>query len=91
MNCCNRLTATLQVIQRGDEGASAYEVAVQNGFTGTEQEWLDSLRGPEGKSAYQVAVDHGYTGTEEEWIEEMTGIVSIEFVNGLFKENGGKT
>ncbi|MBR3815138.1 MAG: SGNH/GDSL hydrolase family protein [Clostridia bacterium] len=26
------------------EGKSAYEVAVQNGFKGTEQEWLDSIR-----------------------------------------------
>lgn len=24
-------------------GYSAYEIAVQNGFTGTEEEWLDSL------------------------------------------------
>ena len=29
----------------GPEGASAYEVAVANGFVGTEQEWLDSLGG----------------------------------------------
>lgn len=28
---------------RGKPGPSAYEVAVANGFTGTEQEWLDSL------------------------------------------------
>ncbi len=27
----------------GTPGASAYELAVANGFTGTEQEWLDSL------------------------------------------------
>ncbi|MBR2182961.1 MAG: hypothetical protein IJ858_06015 [Acidaminococcaceae bacterium] len=29
---------------RGREGKSAYEVAVANGFVGTEQEWLDSLK-----------------------------------------------
>lgn len=28
---------------QGPAGSSAYEVAVANGFTGTEQEWLDSL------------------------------------------------
>jgi len=33
---------------RGTVGKSAYEIAVDNGFTGTEQEWLDSLVGPEG-------------------------------------------
>ena len=56
-------------------GYSAYEVAQLNGYTGTEQEWLESLvgpvgpQGPEGKSAYQVAVDNGYPGTEQEWID----------------------
>jgi hypothetical protein len=33
---------------KGDPGDSAYEVAVANGFTGTEAEWLVSLVGPEG-------------------------------------------
>lgn len=32
----------------GADGASAYEVAVDNGFVGTEAEWLASLVGPEG-------------------------------------------
>lgn len=30
------------------QGDSAYEVAVKNGFVGTEQEWLASLQGPPG-------------------------------------------
>ncbi len=29
----------------GEDGASAYEIAVANGFSGTEQAWLDSLYG----------------------------------------------
>jgi len=32
----------------GTDGASAYQVAVANGFTGTETEWLASLVGPQG-------------------------------------------
>jgi hypothetical protein len=32
----------------GIDGLSAYEVAVEDGFLGTEQEWLDSLVGPTG-------------------------------------------
>lgn len=32
----------------GSDGASAYEIAVAEGFVGTEAEWLDSLVGPEG-------------------------------------------
>lgn len=30
----------------GPRGASAYEIAVTNGFDGSEEEWLDSLHGP---------------------------------------------
>lgn len=33
------------LLDGGDTGLSAYDVAVANGFTGTETEWLDSLRG----------------------------------------------
>jgi hypothetical protein len=29
---------------RGEPGLSAYQVAIANGFVGTEQDWLDSLR-----------------------------------------------
>ena len=54
-------------------GKSAYEVAVENGFDGTEEEWLASLTGADGKSAYQIAVENGFTGTEAEWIESLKG------------------
>ena len=37
----------------GDPGSSAYEVAVENGFIGTEAEWLASLVGPEGPQGPQ--------------------------------------
>jgi len=30
-------------------GKSAYDLAVDNGFEGTEQEWLASLKGPAGQ------------------------------------------
>ena len=60
-------------------GLSAYEVAVENGFSGTEVEWLESLVGPAGQngqngaSAYQVAVVNGFSGTESEWLESLKG------------------
>ena len=34
----------------GADGLSAYEVAVLNGFVGTEADWLLSLKGPKGDS-----------------------------------------
>ncbi len=53
-------------------GQSAYELAVSEGFDGTEQEWIASLVG---KSAYQIAIDNGYTGTEEEWVAMQTAFL----------------
>ena len=72
MNDNNNTDSVLYAV--GTRGYSAYEVAVQNGFVGTEEEWLDSLVGPQGvigpqgKSAYEVGVEEGYEGTEEEWV-----------------------
>lgn len=57
-------------VHRGPRGYSAYEVAVENGFEGTEEEWLLSLQG---KSAYEIAVELGYEGTEEQWIASLKG------------------
>lgn len=33
------------LFNQGIPGLSAYQIAVKNGFDGTEQEWLDSLQG----------------------------------------------
>lgn len=37
----------------GEPGLSAYEVAVANGYTGTQAEWLASLEGPQGLQGLQ--------------------------------------
>lgn len=33
---------------KGEDGKSAYKIAVENGFIGTEAEWLESLKGKDG-------------------------------------------
>lgn len=52
----------------GDDGKSAYELAVENGYTGTEEEWIASLHGKDGADGYtpQKGIDYfdgadGYT------------------------------
>lgn len=35
---------------KGDPGKSAYEIAVEHGFVGTEEEWLESLKGQTGET-----------------------------------------
>ncbi|MEN9324228.1 MAG: hypothetical protein RL699_2008 [Bacteroidota bacterium] len=60
----------------GINGLSAYQVAVANGYVGTEQQWLTSLQGAagiNGQSAYQIAVANGFTGTQTEWLESLVG------------------
>lgn len=37
----------------GKDGKSAYEIAKENGFVGTEKEWLQSLVGPQGEAGPQ--------------------------------------
>ena len=39
-----------KVTERGFDGLSAYEIAVENGFVGSETEWLASLQGADGIS-----------------------------------------
>lgn len=66
----------------GTVGASAYDIAVANGFVGSELEWLESLvgepaepaePGAPGASAYELAVANGFVGTEAEWLESLAG------------------
>ncbi len=39
----------VEQIPAGKDGLSVYEIAVQNGFNGSETEWLESLKGKPGK------------------------------------------
>lgn len=62
--------------QRGPAGLSAYEIAVQEGFVGSEAAWLLSLQGSDGQdgdSAYQVAVNNGFVGNEAAWLASLIG------------------
>lgn len=64
---------------------SYYELAVSNGYEGTELEWLDALRGPSGKdglSAYEIAVNEGFVGTKEDWLLSLKGTSGINGTNG---------
>ena len=62
--------------QEGAAGMTAYELAVENGYDGTETEWLAFLKGEpgdSGRSAYEAAVDGGFTGAEAEWLASLKG------------------
>ena len=67
------------VFSLGGCADSAYDVAVKNGFTGTEAEWLQSLKGADGadapaltvKEVYETAVAEGtFSGTFNEFLQQ---------------------
>ena len=65
------IVATFAACSDGTDGLSAYEIAVKNGYTGTEAQWLESLK--QGESAYSIAVKNGFVGTEAEWLASLKG------------------
>ena len=81
-------SATIKDGAKGEQGKSAYDVAVENGFQGTLEEWLASLKGEtgasgtNGKSAYELAVEKGYEGTLEEWLASLKGEAGVNGTNG---------
>ncbi len=65
------------------KGDSAYQVAINNGFEGSELEWLESLKGVDGEagdSAYEVATNNGFEGSELEWLESLKGTFNIDMI-----------
>lgn len=80
---------------QGPPGKSAYEVAVDNGFVGTEPQWLASLKGDpgadgedgeagaDGKSAYQIWLDEGNTGSEQDFLDSLVGPAGTTDYNEL--------
>lgn len=47
----------------GTPGKSAYQIAVENGFQGTEQQWLQSLYGIDGSPGKSLEVEYSATTT----------------------------
>lgn len=67
-----------------DSVINAYDIAVQNGFKGTEKEWLLSLNGKNGKDGedgkdvtvddlYEAALQEGFTGSKLDFIKSLVG------------------
>jgi len=66
-------------------GKSAYQLAVDNGYEGTIEEWLVSLKGEDGEngqSAYELAVSLGFVGDEADFILSLKGEKGAEGTRG---------
>lgn len=68
-------------VHDGADGASAYEIAVENGYTGTEAEWLSSLKGEKGDAGEQ-----GIQGIQGE--KGDTGAAGKDGMNGTDGRDG---
>lgn len=79
---------------QGPEGKSAYQVAVQNGFIGTPQQWLNSLKGESGQDGVigqdgQDGITPHIDSSTKHWMigETDTGVVA-EGQNGSDGQDG---
>lgn len=77
--------------ERGHDGKSAYEIAVANGYVGSEEAWLYSLKGRDGSpgrdgrnglSAYELADGELLFGTVGKWLESLKGATGAKGDNG---------
>lgn len=84
-------------------GQSAFELALAQGFEGTVDEWLASLKGADGaagvngthgqdgkdgKSAYRLALDAGFSGTLAQWLTSLNGTDGKNGRHGVDGLNG---
>ncbi len=68
-------------------GKSAYEIAVENGFSGTEQDWLNSMKGADGEDGKDGQTP--YIGANGNWwIGETDTTVKASGANGANGTNG---
>ncbi len=74
-------------IPAGKNGLSAYEIAVMQGFPGTEEEWVDSLKGEDGISPEIGENGNWFIGSED------TGVKAegIDGISPSIIENTGNT
>ena len=72
-------------------GKSAYDIAVERGYTGTVDEWLMSLKGSNGKDApaleslYQSALNNGYEGDIYDFVGDKLDLQGVD--DSIFTAN----
>ena len=68
----------------GSDGKSAYDIARDNGFDGTESEWLDSLVGKDGENVVtpQKGTDYWTNTDKEEILSECKSYIDSEILGG---------
>jgi hypothetical protein len=95
LNGSSFTTAPLTGLQ-GQQGESAYQIWINQGNSGTEQDFIESLKGTDGQngtngtngeSAYQVWLSLGNTGTEQDFIESLKGTDGFHVTNSFIQND----
>ena len=72
----------------GSAGKSAYEIAVDNGFVGTETEWLESLKGSDGDKGDNGTTPHIDETTKNWFIGDTDTGILAQGTNGKDGKDG---
>lgn len=75
----------------GTAGKSAYEIAVDNGFVGTETEWLESLNGKQGATFTPYVSSSGELSWSNDNGKENPATVNIKGAKGDRGDSGVTT
>ena len=75
----------------GAAGKSAYEIAVDNGFVGTETEWLESLKGTDGTTFTPSVSKEGNLSWNNDNGKENPATVNIKGAKGDRGDSGVTT
>lgn len=59
--------------QDGVDGLSAYQSWLNQGNTGSEEDFVDTLGGSTGKSSYEIWLDLGNTGSMQDFLDSQNG------------------
>lgn len=75
--------------EKGDKGAdgkSAYEVAVANGYTGTQAQWLASLKGADGANGKDGQTWQPYIADDKRWHIRLINNVDMPAIVGVITQ-----
>lgn len=75
--------------EKGDKGAdgkSAYEVAVANGYTGTQAQWLASLKGADGANGKDGQTWQPYIADDKHWHIRLINNIDMPAIVGVITQ-----
>ncbi|MGJ3768646.1 GH25 family lysozyme [Limosilactobacillus mucosae] len=72
--------------EKGADGKSAYEVALANGYTGTQAQWLASLKGADGAPGKDGQTWQPYIADDKHWHIRLINSVDMPAIVGVITQ-----